>query len=200
MWTLTLNKECDILRLTTAERKHLLLVVRWSDAIPENPEIAAVSPYSHDVTLDTIRTLAKSDVLRPRLVTQQLARAVQIPPNSEATTSGKLEEATSDGTGHMRFKGWARIPDQNRAADCVVLGFETNGNKWQPFCVLETGQPRPEIAEQMGSRSVTNAGFSRTVFSRDSSKRSAIMRAWAIDLATERAFPMAGAVPVEFGR
>jgi hypothetical protein len=197
LWAVTFKTERRLLRSDHEARKHTQLMVQWIDAIPQNPEIAFSSPYSPLETVDTIRTVAAYDGLRPRLVTHALASAVNEPPNAINALSGALEQATFDGSGHLFCKGWARVPDQNRPADCVVLGFETDDGLWQPFCVTETGEKRPDVAEKTGSAPLARAGFSRTINARNLPRSGATVRAWAIDLQNERAFPMAGAIRLQ---
>jgi hypothetical protein len=193
LWTVTFKKERTFLRSEQERRKHSLLVVRWSDAIPQNPDIAFSSPYSREETVATIRTLAVRDVLRPRLINQALATAVKKRPNAFDTSAGALEQAVIDPGNYLFCKGWARIPNENRPADCVVLGFEANEGQWQPFCVLETGEKRPDLAPGTGSP-LARAGFSRIIDARTLPRNGATMRAWSIDLRSERAFPMEGAI------
>jgi len=196
LWVVTFQTERRWLRSDHRARQHTLLMVRWSDAIPQNPEMALSSPYSPQETLATIRTIAARDALRPRLVSSALANAVKEPPDAINPSAGTLEQATLDGSGRIFCKGWALVPDQNRPADCVVLGFETDNGRWQPFCVLETGEQRPDVIQKSGNASLARTGFFRTVDAR-TLPRSGTMRAWAIDLRNERAFPMAGAVSLQ---
>jgi hypothetical protein len=123
--------------------------------------------------------------------------AVNEPPNAINASAGTLEQATLDGDGHVFGKGWARVPDQDRPADCVILGFETDDGRWQPFCVLETGERRPDVSQQSGSASLARSGFFRTIDARSLLRGEVTMRAWAVDLQNERAFPMAGAIRLQ---
>ena len=192
-WAITFKKERRLLRILTPAREHSLLVLRWSEAIPQNPEIGLLSPYPLQETVSTIRTLAENDALRPRLVSPKLARAINERPNTDDASAGTLDEARFEATGHLVFQGWARVPDQDRPADCVVLGFETSDGEWKPFCVVETGGKRPDVARRLGSGALARAGFSGRVDA-TSLPRDVTLKAWAIDLQDERVFPLAGAV------
>lgn len=193
-WVITFKAERKLLRTDGQARRHGQLVVRWMAAIPQNPEFAFFSPYPQKETVDTIRTIAARGALRPPLVSDALARAVNEPPNAANASAGTLEQASYDGSIHVFCKGWARVPDEDRPADCVVLGFETEGGRWQPFWVLATGEKRTDLA---ANASLTRAGFSRSVYAKNFPKNGVTMRAWAIDLQKERAFPMAGAITVQ---
>jgi hypothetical protein len=193
LWAITFKKERRLLRIFKPAWEHSLLVMRWSVAIPENPEIGLLTPDPLWQTVATIRTLAENDALRPRLVSPRLADAVNQRPNTDATSAGTLNEATREATGHLSFQGWARLPDQDRPADCVVLGFETPDGAWKPFCVFETGGNRPDVARTLGSAALTRAGFSGRVDAASLPRGDITLKAWAIDLKKERAFPMGGA-------
>jgi hypothetical protein len=194
LWAITFEKERRLLRIFKPAWEHSLLVMRWSAAIPQNPEIALLTPAPVRKTLGTIRTLAENDALRPRLVSQRLASAINEPPNTNAPMAGTLDEARLEATGHLAFQGWARVPEQDRPADCVVLGIETSDGGWKPFCVFETGGKRPDVARHFGSEALAGAGFSGRVDASNLPADDIIVRAWAIDLQNERALPMEGAV------
>jgi hypothetical protein len=194
LWAITFKKERRFLPLLTAVRQHSLLVLRWSEAIPQNPEIALLSPYPLTDVAAIIRILAEHDALRPRLVSQKLAAAVNARPNTAAASAGTLEAANFE-AGELSFHGWARVPDRDRPADCVVLGFEADG-KWKPFCVVETGGHRPD-AQQLGSPALKRAGFSGGIRSADFPRGETILKAWAIDLQNQRAFPISGEASVQ---
>jgi hypothetical protein len=179
LWIFTLGPERRFLRADRVLRKHLELIVRWSDAIPRNPEMRLTSPYPPDETLDTIHAVAARDILRPRLVSRALATRLQNLPSAADNSAGVLEEGAIDASGDLACKGWARIPKSNRPADCVVLEFENENGTREPWCVFET--------ESKGG------AFSRTI------KAPALpppvtIRACAVDLASEQVFPLTGAI------
>ena len=194
LWAITFKKERRLLRTLTPAWEHSLLVVRWSEAIPQNPEIALLSPYPLPEMVGTIRTLAEHDALRPRLVSQKLASAISERPDANAQSGGTLEAANIDTTSHLTVRGWARLPDQDRPADCVVLGFETSEGAWEPLCVVETGRKRPDMARFSGTGALARAGFSGKVDATSLPRGDITLKAWAIDLQNERAFPVSGEV------
>lgn len=177
-WRTTLRKERRLYRLLAEAREHSLLVLRWSEAIPLNPEIALLSPYPVEQVTRTIRTLAEHDALRPRLVGESMARAIKEFPKGAGPSVGRLEEATIDVNGKLSCRGLANVP-----ADCVVLGLQTEGVPWQPYYVVGTSQS--------GS-----ARFSATLEAK-TLPRHGILRATAIDSEREQVSPIAGAIPLE---
>jgi hypothetical protein len=174
LWTSTFNAERRILKKFTEYRKHLQLVMRWADAIPQNPELAWLSPYPE--MRQTIHTLAEHDVLRPRLVSATLARAVSAAPADGNESAGALEQAFPDGNGRLWVKGWAGV------ADCVVVGLETGG-RWRPRWVLGTRSDQPGRGD-----------FSRALLASDVTGEGAVVKAWAIDLERDQAYPLAGEI------
>lgn len=177
VWAPTFTAQRLLLRKLTEYRNHMLLVLRWAEALPHNPELAWLSPYPE--MPQTISTLAQHDVLRPRLVSKSLAAAVRAVPPNESGTAGLLEQATPDGNGRFLVKGRARLPETNRPADCVVVGWET-ATGWEPRWVVETG---------------SNGDFARPLVA-NVPAGGATFRAWAIDLQLERAYPLAAAISV----
>lgn len=200
LWAITFKKERPVLQTLTAARQHCLLVLRWSEAIPQNPEIALLSPYPVADVVSTIRTLAERDALRPRLVSQKLAGAVNERPNTDAAASGNLDAARLEAPGYLAFQGWARVPDQDRPADCIVLGFETSNGGWKPSCVVETGGMRPDVARHFGNAGLSRAGFSGRVDATNLPRGDVTLKAWAIDLHNDHAFPIANAVGLQLQR
>jgi hypothetical protein len=173
-WVSTLTAERRVLKKFTEYRSHLQLVLRWADAIPDNPELAWLSPYPEMPRI--IHTLAEHDALRPRFVSRDLARTIAEIPGPGNAADGILEQAALDGTGRLVVKGWARIPDQNRPADCVVVGWIKEG-RWQPHWVVGV--------------SATDAAFSRALLAPNLPSDGLKVLAWGIDLRNKRAFPLA---------
>jgi DMSO/TMAO reductase YedYZ heme-binding membrane subunit len=182
LWASTFTAERRILKNFTEYRRHLQLVMQWADAIPENPELAWLSPYPE--MRQTVHTLAAHDVLRPRLVSATLARAVNAAPAAENGAAGMLEQAFPDGNGRLRVKGWARVPGQDRPADCVVVGVETGG-RWRPCWVVE-----------MRSDRSARGDFSRLLLASDVTGHGVVAKAWAVDLEGDRAYPLACEISV----
>jgi hypothetical protein len=194
LWAITFKKERRLLRTLTAARQHCLLVLRWSEAIPRNPEIALLSPYPVEDVLSAIRTLAANDALRPRLVGPRLVLAINEPPSAEAPSAGNLDAAKLDSANQLTFQGWARVPDQNRPADCVVLSFERPDGTGEPFSLVETGGTRPDVAQHFGIDALRHAGFSGRIIATTLPPGDLKLKARAVDLQNERAFPIANAV------
>jgi hypothetical protein len=178
------NAEWRFLKQSAAYRRHLLQVFRWAEAIPQNPELTWLTPYPD--TPQVIHLLAEHDILRPRPVSKTLAKAVNAIPTSGGGAAGILEQAKPDGNGRLLVKGWARVPDENRPADCVVIGWETAAG-WQARWVVETGEK--------GTGLVEGSGFSRLLFG-SVPAGGAILRTWAIDLKRDQAYAMAGGITV----
>jgi hypothetical protein len=135
-----------------------------------------------------IHTLAEHDSLRPRPVSRTLAQAVQTLPMAQDESAGRLQEAIPDGNGRVWVKGWARLPESDRPADCVVLGLDTAAG-WQPQWVMEPGGKPSEVVAEPGS-------FFRPLIARPPAADGAVIRACAVDLQRERAYPLAGAIKI----
>lgn len=160
--------------------------MRWSQAIPHNPDLALMSPY--DTTLATIRTLAEHDAIRPRLVDQELARAVSRPPPINGDSFGALEAVGRGATSNeTKLKGWA-------AADRVVIGYDAADASWRLLTVVSTGTERPDVAARSANESLMRSGFEHTIHGANVPKGENRFRAWAVDEAAQRVWPLAGSV------
>jgi len=177
LWIITFRKESRFLRDWARIRNHSLLVLRWAEAIPQNPEIASLSPYPE--TPGLIHILSEHDAFRPRLISKKLAAVANERSSSDREFAGRLEQTTPDASGQVLLKGYVRWPGQGRTADCVVLGFETASDAWKPFCVVETS-----ASDQ----------FSHTIDTRNLPPDAIRLHARVIDLERERALPLAGAI------
>jgi hypothetical protein len=182
LWVSTFTAERRRLKKYTEYRNHLLLVLRWAQALPQNPELAWLSPYPE--TAQTIRTLAEHDAFRPPLISKTLAQAVNTAPTGNSDEAGVLEQASPDGNGRLWVKGWARVPNENRPVNCVVVGWQT-ATGWQPRWVFEVNQH--------ASRSGTGVNFSWPLIA-SIPAGGATLRAWAIDLQRDRAYALRGAI------
>jgi hypothetical protein len=96
----------------------------------------------------------------------------------------------------LLVEGWAKIPNQNAPADCVILGYRDEMDRWKLFGVMETGLSRPDVALAMGNPRLAFAGFGRTFVVNDFPIGSVIFEAQAIDLKRKRVFPLSGAMTV----
>lgn len=190
-WTGTFSQERRIVKEITAHRTHLQLAMRWSEAIPNNPDLALLSPYKS--TLATIHTLAEHDVLRPRLIGAELARAVSQPPPALGNAAGALDQVQwGAAAGELVFKGWAY-------ADCVVIGYETADGNWRLLTVTEARTKRRDVVAQFPDGPFARPKFSHSVKGVDLPPGENTFRAWGIDLVAERAWPLAGAIRLPNG-
>lgn len=179
LWASTFAAERRTLKKFTEYRTHLQWVLRWAEAVPRNPELSWLSPFPE--TPEVIHTLHEHDALRPRLMSETLTRAVNQSPGVGNESTGALEQAVKDGTGRLWVKGWTQ------AADCVVVGLQTPG-RWEPRWVIE-----------VGARSTVNdrAKFLRPLLVGDIAGNAPTIRAWAIDLKTDQAFPLPGEIALQ---
>lgn len=172
MWVSSFARERPVVREMTAWRTHLQLVLRWSLALPQNPELALLSPYP--TTLATIRTLAEHDILRPRLISDRLATAVAETPNSASGSAGSLKQVQRNlTTSLIEFEGLA-------IGDCVVLGFANADGRWTPWVVTE-------IHHRARNRL---ARFDVTVPRASLPEEAVTFGGWAVDLTKMEATPL----------
>src|SRR5262249_32977925 len=91
----------------------------------------------------------------------------------------------------LRVKGWAWLPERNRRADCVVIGWEDPTGVFKPLTVLETGVARPDLRAQRRNPNFYRAGFAHAVPSAKIMPGTVVIKGWAIDLRAQKAWPLA---------
>lgn len=171
LWITTWRQEMRVVRQNTAQRKHLQLVMRWSEAIPDNPDLALLSPYRS--TLATIRTLAAKGVLRPPLIDPELARVVSSAPGPSDNSAGALEQIREDPVAHtIVVKGWAR-------GEYVVIGYAAADGSWKLLTLTEP-------------HGLARSQFRQAVRLGDIPRGEKTFRGWVVDRNGERARPLSG--------
>jgi hypothetical protein len=191
LWLWTFREAQPLLVRASQHRHHLAHVLRWSVAIPNNPDLALFSPYPS--TPETIRTLADHDVLRPRLVSQPIAAAVSRPPHDGQHSTGVLERVEFDAaTSQLHYSGWmAATRDASSTGMYVVVGFVAADGAWTPLGVTQAApEPEPRAADNRRAR------FARTLYGPELPAGPLIFRAWAAHPESHNAAPLAGAVEV----
>lgn len=189
-WVFTYEQEMQALKRLTAERRHLELVTAWSLAIPRNPDLKLLSPYSE--TLARIQTLSDHRALRPRLVKPGIMKLFKGAPHISGAVAGYLDEVSFKTPDRLLVQGWAQIPDQGMAADCVVLGYNDQSGNWTPIGVIETGVSRPDVARAFSEPRLNSSGFSHTFVKAEIPEGATTFEARAIDLKHMRMFRLSG--------
>ena len=193
-WAYTYHKEMPELEKSTSDRKHLELVAKWSLAIPKNPDLTILSPYSG--TIDRIQVLSKHKALRPRLVDPMLVERLQRPSHSSSSVAGYLREVLFLPPDRIRADGWAQIPKRSVPADCVVLGYDNGAGEWIPFGVTETGLSRSDVPADLRYSRLSLSGFSRTFSTADLPPDPVTFEARAVDLENKDVFQLSGAFTI----
>jgi len=176
-------------------RGHLLQALRWSKAIPDNPDLKRIFPYPEELR-SRAAFLEKAGVLRLKFVDGPIVATVQQqPPPSADGSNGTLESAEIQPSGKLRVKGWAWLPHQKRSADLVVLGTENAAGNFKPLTLIGTGLKRPDLVNRSEpDGKVCRAGFNRELAVTDLPPDVVGLRGWAINLQTQQAWPLASSV------
>ena len=144
--------------------------------------------------------LESVDCLRPPLVRTTDINALrsanpleQGPPDR----CGALEGADSPGGNLITVQGWAIFPSQGRPADAVLLTWETAGQTATVFAIANMGVLREDVAERLGHSRWRRAGWVKTFDASVLQKGSIIIRAWAFDTQSAKAFELAGSFTLQ---
>jgi hypothetical protein len=172
-------------------RVKLKRALEWIDVVPDNPDLVLVFPWVDWLTNNT-HALAKHRLLRLRFVAEPLASQVKQAPATASDANGELESCTLNPDYQLFITGWAWLPNQNRPADCVVIGVEDVAGNFKPVSVLETGERRQDLRDRFHVSTMYRAGFARAVRCERLLKEKLRIKAWAVDLKNQFAYPIAG--------
>jgi len=183
-------------QLVREERKALALAVQWIPAIPDNPDLA-LSKVPPKVIAEKASTLSKHDALRPRFVSPSLVSMVrQIPPHADSP-AGRLTTARFGDDHRLLLTGMAWLPYRNARADCVVVGYVNSEDRLTPFTVFKPTYDQENVKRRFDLKHLPPNGFAASIDSENIPMGDFILRAWAVDLRAERAFPMAGVIAMQ---
>jgi hypothetical protein len=194
-WLSSFTTQLPHVKMTREERKDLALAVQWIPAIPLNPDLA-LAEVPPGVVAEKAIALSKYDVLRPRLVAQSLASIVQENPPAGNPSVGMLRTAYFSGDRRLLLTGVAWLPDRRGRADCVVVGYINSDRSFTAFTVFQPTYMRERLKRRFNFKRLPTNGFAAVVDPGNLPLGKLTLRAWAVDLRTERALPMAGAIAV----
>jgi len=196
LWAASYKKTLDILAAHHKYRAHLLHTLEWIEPIPDNPDLALVFPYVSALK-DWAALLEKHRILRLRFVHGSLASAVQQSPPPSDGSHGQIETSNLDANGTLHATGWAWLPERERRADCVVIGFEDAAGVFKPLTVVETGVARRDLYKAQRNPYMFRAGFAVDVKAANLPGGDVNVKGWAIDLRAQKAWPLASSVRLE---
>jgi hypothetical protein len=191
LWAASYKKNLAVLAENHRYRVHLLHTLEWINAIPDNPDLALIFPYVGGLK-EWAAILDKCRILRVPFVHEALATAVQQSPPPSDGSYGRIETCNIDAKGTLHATGWAWLPERNRRADCVVFGSADTEGTFKPVTVFETGVARRELAKAHRNPYFFGAGFEGTVKPAHALNAELILKGWAIDIRTQKAWPLAG--------
>ena len=194
LWVNSFNKFASFPVEYRKSRAHLLQALRWSKAIPNNPDLKLIFPYPEELR-GRASFLANAGVLRLKFVGGTIVETVQRRPSAGDDSNGILESAEFQPSGSLRVKGWAWLSEQKRPADLVVLGSENAAGTFKPLTVFGTGIKRPDLGNRLEVEGkVCRAGFSRELALTDLPPDAVGLGGWAINLQTQQASPLASSM------
>ncbi|MFL6590349.1 MAG: hypothetical protein ACJ8M4_09275 [Chthoniobacterales bacterium] len=176
-------------------RRRAKTAVIWSEALPRNPELFHAYPYT-DQFPDLVAEMRGVGLIQTPPITAPLREAISHPPLPADARVGSIEGSVGNDRDVVRVLGWALIPNRNVRADYVVLGWQGEDDSFHPFTAMPTGRSRPDVTGKVPS-TVRKAGFLQEINISELPRSPFRIGAWSIDLASQKAFPIDGAVPVD---
>lgn len=192
-WIGMFSHELIRLKQFQDNRRRARTAVIWSDALSKNPELLLAYPFP-DGFPPRVTEMRAAGLLNLPRVSDSLRQAISRIPAGGKPEIGELE-ASEPWPGHFWFKGWARSPSKQAAADYVVLGWQGPDGSFHPFSAIPTGRVRPKVKGEFGPAS-EKAGFDQAI-DLSTLPPALTIKAWAIDWEAQKAFPMDGFVRVD---
>lgn len=195
VWLSGFSDHVARVRIVREQRRTLALAVRWIPVIADNPDLVH-SRIPAKVIVEIATALSKYDVLRPPFVSEALASTTgQTPPDGDSS-AGRLTSARFNDEHRLLLTGTAWIPYRKARADCVVVGYVGSENKFTPFTVFKPSYNQEGLKRSFDLKRLPPNGFAESIDSENIPMGDLVLRAWAVDLRKERAFPMAGAIAI----
>jgi len=194
-WLNAFNRELIVLKETREERKRFALAVQWIPAIPDNPELK-LGKTPPATIVEKARSLSQHNLLRPQFVGESLVDQVRREPHVTDSSIGALQTAHFDGCGKLLMTGKARVPYENRKPDCIVVGYVTEDHQLTPFAVFRPEFERSESKQWFRLHDYPRDGFAVAVDARNLPRTALVLRAWSIDMAQQKAFPLAESINI----
>ncbi|HVT89013.1 MAG TPA: hypothetical protein VHD56_09195 [Tepidisphaeraceae bacterium] len=163
------------------------------------PSTERLISYRTDL-LKIADTLDQLGYLHPPLIKNGDVRLLQ-PSGSIANSesNGIVEAVWQSPDGQMHARGWSILPALHRAADSVLVSYDTPDGKQQICAIADVVQSRPDLAKT-GGEYLQQAGWSAAFPSNRLPAQSTPLKFWAYDAEHQQAFPLAKAAEPQLPR
>jgi hypothetical protein len=143
-----------------------------------------------------IRAVNKLDglgYLRPGLVNSSRVQDIEAASADNPEHYGSSDSVTQTGEGVYTAVGWAVLPQRGGAADAILLTYDRADGNSVIFALTDTGEERNIVARILRRGSPPDYSSWQKSFSVSGlSTNPLIIRAWAFDARTGKAFKLTG--------
>ncbi|MEO5720574.1 MAG: hypothetical protein ABIR71_03770, partial [Chthoniobacterales bacterium] len=168
----------------------LMRALEWIEVIPDNPKLRELFPLPETLA-PRIRLLRDCGILLLPFVPARLAEAVRKEPQPiNGQPFGQLETCVIDADHNLRVAGRAELPERKQPPDCIVIGAVDSNGAYKPISILETRRPRGGGKTKAASEA--RPLFGGTINPANLPPGDITIAAWAIDLQSEKLYPLAG--------
>ena len=195
-WGRQLSEELGRVYWFQQNRRRARTAVIWTSALPDNPEIFEAYPFANGFA-ERVDGMRKAGFIKLPVITEKLRDTVSQLPNVSDNGGGYLDSGVAQDSTHVRVAGWARNPQYGTSADYVVLGWIDPEKGFYPFTAIPTGHSRFDLVTAFNSASMKNAGFEQELNVPRLAKWPLVIKAWAVDVKRQEAFPVGGALQIE---
>ena len=198
-WSATLEPNRRALSAYRQTRIHLLHTLEWIEAVPDNPEHALIFPFPAALR-ERARFLDQHHVFRRSFIHGSIVSLVRQSPPPGNGMHGEIEAAELTETHRVRLRGWAWLPEQQRPADCVIVGAENENGEFKPFTLLETGVARPDLRDRLHQPKAYRAGFDYEVSAANVPAGMISVKGWAINARDQTAWSLASRIQLPISK
>jgi hypothetical protein len=112
-------------------------------------------------------------------------------PQRSTTEFGRATDLTQKNPDTFEISGWSFLPQEQRAAPCVVLAYLA-GENWTAFGLSDIRETRPNIVKEMKNRKYFETGWRKIVNRNDLLEGATRISAWAVDAAAGEVYKLPG--------
>ena len=178
-------------------RQHIGLAakaaVTFINVIDDPVWMAGNVEISPETTRPKANALDRWSYLRPALVRSKNLQSIASVNPVPGDRYGAIQQSGSAGSGRFGLIGWAALPERNRPADAVLLTCDSPAGEPLVFSVAVVGLQQTEVPARIKASGLAETGWGKEFPTAILPPGRQILRAWAFDFKTGRAYALQGA-------
>jgi len=163
--------------------------------VVDEPDILARRVHQGDPALKArINFLDSLGYLRPPLLRSNRIRDIAF-RTAETETMGEINEFEGTSGSDFTASGWAILSQSHRTADGVIFTYDDAEGEPIIFALADVTSKRLEVSRKLNDKAYLYCGWTKAWKAKQIPESSRLIRAWAFDAETCRAFPIGSVSP-----